>query len=94
VIEIKALCAMCGPSLYYQAEEFRYFADGEWVKCLNLTEVLDLATAGVTLKTYSGHTIRPLAHFLLNGSALCGLCIGNYRPDLLNAIITGGRPLR
>lgn len=83
MIEVKALCAMCGPSMYYEQEEFRYYADGQWVKCLDLSEALDLAVAGVALKTYAGHVIRPRAMFVVSGTALCGLCIRSLPPDAL-----------
>lgn len=77
MIEIKALCACCGPDLYFEnPAELRYFADGDWIPCLTLAEVLDLAMDGVALKHgATGHTIRPRAVFLVNGTALCGLCV-------------------
>lgn len=76
MIEIKALCASCGPDLYYEdPQKLHYLADGNWVPCLTLAEVLDLAMNGVALNAGNGHIIRPRAVFLVNGTALCGLCI-------------------
>lgn len=92
MIEVKALCAICGPSMYYEAEEFRYYAEGQWIKCLDLSEALDLATAGVALKTYAGHTIRPRAVFLLSGTALCGLCIRSFTPEKIRQQIMQNHP--
>ena len=92
MIEIKTLCAICGPSMYFEAEEFRYCVEGQWVKCLDLAEALDLATAGVALKTYAGHVIRPRAVFLLSGTALCGLCIRNFTPEKIRQQIMQNHP--
>jgi hypothetical protein len=90
VIEIKGLCVMCGPALYFETPYLRYYADGEWVPAGSLPEVLDLATAGVELMSSSGHPFRPRAAFLLNGSSMCGLCISGLGPNAVQrAILTG-----
>jgi hypothetical protein len=80
MIEIKALCAICGPGLYYEEQPLRYFADGQWVECISLGEAVELATAGVGLKTIYGMVIHPAAAFLVNGTALCGYCVRSLTP--------------
>ena len=95
MIDIKGLCVMCGPSIYFDAPYLRYRADGEWVPVESLAEALDLATAGIELMSSTGHTFRPRAAFLLNGSSMCGLCISGLGPDAIRrAVLTGhtGRP--
>lgn len=77
MIEIKALCAKCGPDLYFEdPKQLRFLADGEWVPCADLAEVITLAMAGVELRNVSaGSSMRPRAVFLVNGTAFCGLCV-------------------
>lgn len=96
MIEIKALCAVCGPDLYFEDMPIRYLADGLWVEVQSLQEAVDLALAGIQLKSASGHTFRPRALFLVNGTALCGLCVRSIGPDALRAgILAGaGQPFR
>ena len=92
MIEVKALCAICGPSMYYEQESFRYYASGSWVECVDLSEALDLAAAGVSLKTAAGHTIKPRAMFLVNGTGLCGYCIRSLTPEGIRRQIMAGHP--
>jgi hypothetical protein len=92
VIEIKALCAICGPGLYFEDMPMRYLADDRWVECISLGEAVELALSGVGLKTVSGHMIRPAAAFLVNGTALCGYCVRTLTPEAIRAQIMQQHP--
>ncbi len=94
MIEIKALCAVCGPDLYFEEWPMRYLADGQWVEVAGTAEAIDLALAGVQLKTVNDHTMRPRAQFLVNGTALCGLCIRSIGANTIRTSILYGRPFR
>lgn len=89
MIDVKALCALCGPQMYFETARYRYYASGEWVECLDLTEALDLAMAGVTLKTSTGLTISPRATILVNGTGVCGLCARGIGADKIKRQIIG-----
>lgn len=92
MIEVKALCAICGPNLYYEEHPLRYFADEKWVQCIDLGEAVELAAAGVGLKTISGLIIHARAAFLVNGTALCGYCVRSLTPDAIRAQIMQQHP--
>jgi hypothetical protein len=92
MIEINALCAICGPDLYYEDLPMRYLADDRWIECVSLMEAVELALNGVGLKTVSGHTIRPKAAFLVNGTGLCGYCVRSLTPDAIRAQILQQHP--
>lgn len=95
MIEIKGLCVMCGPTIYFDTPYLRYRSEGEWVPVESVAEAVDLAIAGVELMSTSGHTYRPRAAFLLNGSSMCGPCISGLGPDAIRrAVLSGhtGRP--
>jgi len=90
MIEINALCAVCGPDLFFEQLPVSFYAEDRWVPVESIQEAVDLALAGVELRSASGHPLRPRAFFLVNGSALCGLCIRSIGPDALRAGILAG----